>query len=239
MFIRRASSFSCSLSLLFLICALTASFSVVSCTSKEEPKPVFRPNPSAPDMTLGRLQEWLIGSFSSEEQAKADTSFFDVRIHCVPVWRERSDAHWLYVEQAVATALDHPYRQRVYRLSQIDDTTFRSENFRLPDPLRFVGEWEKEIPLVRLRPDMLEKCTGCDVYLYPEGDSAYVGGTVGDSCFSDLRGGSRVSSEARVTADGMINWDRGYDDEERQVWGSEKGPYVFKRVKSADSLESH
>ena len=230
MYIPRSLSYKCSLSLLLLTCALIATIAVVSCSSKDQPAPVFRPNPSAPDMTLGRLQEWLVGTFSSEDQAKADSSYYDVRIHCVPVWQERSDAHWLYVEQAVANALDRPYRQRVYRLSQIDDTTFCSENFKLPDPLRFVGEWEKDVPLIRLRPDMLERCEGCVVYLHPDGDSAFAGGTVGDSCFSDLRGGSRVVSESRITARSIIIWDRGYDDAGRQVWGSEKGAYVFKRV---------
>ena len=37
------------------------------------------------------------------------------------IWPDSQGAIWLYVEQAVATSLDKPYRQRVYKLEQQGD----------------------------------------------------------------------------------------------------------------------
>jgi hypothetical protein len=56
---------------------------------------------------------WMTGSFSSAEQAAADTNYFDIRLEIVPIWTTRADGHWLYVEQAAAGYLERPYRQRV------------------------------------------------------------------------------------------------------------------------------
>jgi hypothetical protein len=32
-----------------------------------------------------------------------------------------------------------------------------------------------------------------------------------------------------VRPDGLVSWDRGFDADGQQVWGAEKGPYVFTR----------
>lgn len=58
----------------------------------------------------------LEGRYSSQSQSHMDPAYFDVRLGMRRIWRERTDEHWLYVEQAMATALDRPYRQRVYRI---------------------------------------------------------------------------------------------------------------------------
>jgi len=61
--------------------------------------------------------ELMTGSLSSAEQSAADERYFDIRLAMVPIWQNRSDGPWLDVEQAVASNLEKPYRQRVYRLS--------------------------------------------------------------------------------------------------------------------------
>ncbi len=68
---------------------------------------------------LSLLVSYMQGSFSSEEQSKSDTNFFDIRLQMKPMWQERSDAIWIYVEQAVSSKLEKPYRQRVYKVITI------------------------------------------------------------------------------------------------------------------------
>ena len=99
---------------------------------------------SADTALLGRC---LTGSFSSQQQAAADPEFRDIRLHIVPIWTHRPDGPWLYVEQAAAEALDKPYRQRVYRLSQTGNDTFRSDVYLLPEPaLGFAGAFAAPEP---------------------------------------------------------------------------------------------
>jgi hypothetical protein len=173
------------------------------------------------------LVEWMSGSFSSAEQAAADSAYYDIRLEMVRVWPERSDAHWMYIEQAVAGNTDAPYRQRVYRVTQIEEDLFKSEVFTLPDPEEHVGAWASDDPLHELTPDDLELRGGCAVFLRQDALGEFSGGTVGRGCGSELRGAAYATSEVVVGPGRIESWDRGFDSEGNQVWGAEKGPYVF------------
>lgn len=183
-----------------------------------------------------RLIAFMAGAFSSEQQSLDDRAFFDIRLHMTPIWQGRNpDAPrtaWLYVEQAMSTALDKPYRQRIYRVTQIDPATFRSEVFELPgDPLRFAGAHANPRAFDALQPQQLSARVGCELLLQAQPDGSFQGATNGRDCPSTLRGASYATSEARITPEGLVTWDRGYNDAGSQVWGAVKGGYIFKRVK--------
>lgn len=178
----------------------------------------------------GRLVELMEGSFSSEEQSKNDSDYYDIRLHMKRIWPEISSAYYLYVEQATASSQDKPYRQRVYRVTNTYDGRFESAVYTFRDPLRFAGDWKKENPLSELTPDSLILREGCSVILTLMNDDAYEGGTEGNKCESDLRGAKYATSEVRISKDGIVSWDRGYNADGKQVWGAEKGGYVFKRI---------
>jgi len=179
---------------------------------------------------LDRLVTYMTGSFSSQKQAMDDSAYFDIRLEMVPIWKERSDAHWLYVEQAVASALDRPYRQRVYRVSQQDDATVLSAVYEMTDPLRFAGAWRLDVPLTGLTPDSLIEKDGCVIRLRAISDTLFVGSTNEGDCLSEYRGAHYTRSEVRITPGLLDSWDRGFDTTGTQVWGAEKGGYRFLRV---------
>jgi hypothetical protein len=178
---------------------------------------------------LTRVTEFLTGSFSSEAQSKEDQTYFDVRLHMTPIWPERTDEHWIYVEQALATALDKPYRQRVYHVVWKDGGPV-SLVYTLPgDPIKYAGAWKQSKPLSDLTPERLVARDGCAIVLKRQPDGTYKGATVGTDCKSDLRGASYATSEVMLAADTLTSWDRGFDASGKQVWGAVKGPYVFKK----------
>jgi hypothetical protein len=193
------------------------------------PRPADAAGAAATPADLERLAGWLSGSFSSEAQSRRDTSFRDVRLKIAPIWRNRGDGPWLYVEQAIAGAEARPYRQRIYRLAIGSDGRLESAIYALPAPLRFVGAWRDSTLLGRLSPDSLTARTGCSVYLRWDPSGKFTGGTEGNGCPSDLRGAAYATSEVDVRQDRMITLDRGYDASGTQVWGSEKGGYEFMR----------
>ena len=184
---------------------------------------------AAADDDFAVLTDWMSGSFSSAAQAAADSSFLDIRLHMQPVWTGRDDGAWFYVEQSVGWAPDKPYRQRVYHVHELEDGRFASEVYELPDPDARVGAWKLDRPLADLGPADLSPREGCVVYLERRDDGAFVGGTRGRECRSALRGATWASTEIEITADRMVSWDRGWNDEGQQVWGSERGGYVFLR----------
>lgn len=82
---------------------------------------------------VAEVAKLLSGSYSSQRQSEIDQSYCDVRLAMRPIWTERSGEHWLYVEQAMATALDKPYRQRLYRIEAGPEGGVISHVYTLPD----------------------------------------------------------------------------------------------------------
>jgi hypothetical protein len=175
------------------------------------------------------LVDYMVGSFSSTEQAEKDSSYFNIELEMVQIWKDRTDGPWIYIEQAAAETKEKPYRQRVYQIRQRSDGKIESIVYSIPNPLRFAGDYHKEFPLLRLTPDSLILRSECEVVLYRADDGYFQGGTIEKNCSSDLRGASYATSEVMIDRDKMITWDRGFDENGNQVWGATKGGYVFKK----------
>ncbi len=191
-----------------------------------------KPDQQPPESDLDQLVKFMVGSFSSQEQSKLDPEgYFDIRLHMVQIWRERTDGRWLYVEQASAAKLDKPYRQRIYRLHETKPGEFTSEVYEFQgDPLQYAGAFMDLAKLQGVTPDNLVARDGCQIVLHHAEDGTFRGATQGTGCVSSLRGAAYATSEAIIGPDGLRTWDRGYDKEGKQVWGAEKGPYDFRRV---------
>jgi hypothetical protein len=188
--------------------------------------------------SLDRLVACMVGQFSSAAQAARDPEFREISLKVAPIWAGRGEGKWLYVEQALASDLANPYRQRVYHVTMEPgtlqpawkDSVLKSEVFSLPgDPKTYVGAWHDTSKLAGVNPAELSTRQGCSVYLKVEGDR-FVGGTREHDCQSDLRGAKYATSEASIGPDGMVTWDRGYDAAGKQVWGATKGGYEFKKI---------
>lgn len=192
---------------------------------------------------LARLTQWMSGSFTSAAQAARDPDFRVIELHMTPIWTDRTDGRWLYVEQATTTAREKPYRQRVYRATVAEDTAPGTTSGAMPspvrlridvhefagDPLRYVGAWQQTNRLGDLKPEDLLLREGCSITLRPDGD-AFVGGTEGHGCPSSLRGASYATSEVRVGNGVLMSWDRGWDPSGAQVWGPRTGGYEFVKM---------
>lgn len=83
----------------------------------------------------------MIGSFNSEAQSLRDTMFYNISLHMYPIWKEKAD-HYLYVEQALATMQDKPYRQRVYKVTELPNGVFESVVYKIADEKSFIGKWK-------------------------------------------------------------------------------------------------
>ena len=179
---------------------------------------------------LFMLKERLIGIFSSEEQAIADPTYFPISVVMRPIWVERRDGYWIYVEQTYAEKPEVPYRQRVYHLFRKDDKTLASQVYDLKKPIRFAGEWRKDNPLGTLTPDSLETKSGCIVYLHKNPEGEFYGNTPGKGCITNYKGSSYVTSSVFLDEEIFFSWDRGFNTQDKQVWGAYNGGYIFKKI---------
>lgn len=182
----------------------------------------------APSASVDEVAQWMAGTYSSAAQATADAANYkSVVLHMTPIWRDRTDGRWLYVEQAMADAQDKPYRQRVYCVKDHAGEV-QSMVFELPgDPLAYAGAWKDPSRMNALMPGLLTPRDGCSVHLKRRDDGSWAGGTKAQACESSLRGAAWASSEVTLTRDRIESWDRGFDAAGKQVWGATKGPYIF------------
>jgi CpeT protein len=179
------------------------------------------------DKDLKMLAGMMAGDFSSEEQARVDADYIHIILNMTPILKESTDGYWLYVEQAMASTADKPYRQRVYHLYLQDDTTIVSKVYELKNPQQYTGGGKDDTKLAPVTADSLIDRLGCSIYLHKTGKKTFRGSTPGKECLSTLRGAAYATSEVVISPGKMESWDRGWNREDQQVWGAEKGGYVF------------
>jgi CpeT/CpcT family (DUF1001) len=199
--------------------ALISIFILFACS------PSHRPNFGDYKLTH-QLESWMTGQFSSKAQAENDSAYYPIELRMFPIWKNRKDGPWLYIEQAVEGATNRPYRQRVYQLRLMDSKRFESKVYTISYPLRFAMASPEHPLFKQITPDSLQLRNGCSVFLEWTGKS-FNGSTKGAYCASDLRGASYATSKVSIMADRMESWDQGFDNNGIQVWGAIKGPYVF------------
>lgn len=180
------------------------------------------------DKELVQFSRLLIGNFSSQKQSLSDTSYFNIHLSMCRIWNDRTDGIWLYVEQAVASSLNKPYRQRVYKLTHTGPDEFSSEIFTLKNAKDVIGLAADASKMQLLQFEHIEAKNGCTVILKRNG-SVYTGGTQGTECSSDLRGAAYATTKITLRDGQLISWDQGFDKSGKQVWGAVKGGYIFIR----------
>lgn len=173
----------------------------------------------------------LQGEYSSEAQSKKDTSYFNIYLAMYPIWTDRTDGKWLYVEQAMAAKREKPYRQRIYQIKKGENNEVISVIYTFENPLEYANAHQNKEILQKLTFDKITSKVGCEVYMKPT-KNGFKGGTKGQGCASNLRGASYTTTEIKLEKDKLISWDRGFFTDGKQAWGAEKGGYIFIKQKT-------
>ena len=188
--------------------------------------------------TAERLAQWLVGDYDSAEQEADDFNYYGISLRMCRISLPELGERILYVEQALLTDLARPYRQRLYRVLPVDDTTAVSEVWQAVSGGR-------EAALRGLCDDPasfdfgasdFELREGCAVTLAWNG-TGFAGSTDEDNCLSTLNGATYATAEVTLTPDLLTSWDRGYDRYDRQVWGATAGAYEFVRRSEAPAFD--
>lgn len=180
--------------------------------------------------TVEQLSSYLTGNYVIADEARYDQNLRDITLHITPVWRDRSDGPWLYFEQALAVAPEHPYKQQFYQLATSSDGALELQIYDLTDPIAATGAWKDPSRLDTLGPAGLVNRKSCMVILRLQPDGSFKGGSENNGCPSALADTDHVSSEFIVSSTRTIIWDRGYNASGVQIWGPLGGGYIFKKV---------
>lgn len=179
---------------------------------------------------VDQLQIMMSGSYDSSLQAEEDSSYYNISLHMYPIWENKGGGKYLYVEQAMASMQDKPYRQRVYKLQKQSDGKIASFVYTLKNDSLFIGKWKNLQYFEKFGLSILDEREGCEVILTLT-LAGYEGSTQKDNCKSTLRGASYATSVVSMTENQITSWDQGFDEKGDQVWGATKGPYKFVKLK--------
>lgn len=183
---------------------------------------------STAQANLNELVEIMQGSYSSEKQSIIDTSYFNISLKMIPIWKNKG--HYLYVEQALFKKQDKPYRIRIYKLSQTNENEFMSEIHTIKNEKRWIGMWKNPEAFDTLSPNDIDLKKGCEVILKRIANNKFDGQTGIKTCPSELRGASYATSKVSIFKNQIISWDQGFDKTNKQVWGAEKAGYIFEKL---------
>ncbi len=180
------------------------------------------------DTELKELFALMQGSFNSEIQAQVDSSYYNISMHMYPIWEDKGN--FIYVEQALYSAQNKPYRQRIYEVTRNSDSTFSSAIYKLDVDSVWIGKWKtpKAFDSISLKDIALKE--GCEVILSRVSPNHFMGKTGDATCVSSMRGASFARSEVEILEDKIISWDRGFDSKGDYVWGAEKSGYIFNKL---------
>ena len=181
------------------------------------------------DTELNELFGLMQGSFNSETQAKSDSTYYNISLHMYPIWKEKGK--FLYVEQALNSEQNKPYRQRVYEITRLNDSIISSAIYKLPADSLWIGKWKTPLAFDSISKADLTLRNGCEVLLKRLDKNHYKGETGNKTCESTLFGASYASSEVEIKKGQIISWDRGFDSEDKHIWGAKLGGYIFHQIK--------
>ncbi len=199
------------------------------------------PSRDAGPTAEGELERLLTGRFDSKDQAAKDPTYFEIQLAICKADVPELGPRVLYVEQARMDSLTKPYRQRLYVIERKDAQTAVSRVFELKAPKTWIGACDRGAPPEAKAADAEEK-PGCAVEMHLAG-GAFTGATgdlvwngttfqkspSGPRCPSELNGATYASSTVTLTETELLSWDRGFDANDKQVWGATAGGYRFLR----------
>lgn len=209
-----------SITLLFISCKQKT-----STTEVEAPESVEEIKKDTELVTLFGMMQ---GSYNSATQAAEDSSYYNISLHMYPIWKDKGN--FLYVEQALNSMQDKPYRQRIYEVKRVDEETIASYIYTIPNDSLWIGKWKTPEAFDSVSPSDIVLRNGCEVLLKQQEDGTFMGRTGEKTCESSLRGASYATSEVAIDKGLIVSWDRGFDTEGNHIWGAEKGGYVFEIV---------
>ncbi len=116
---------------------------------------------------INRKAQMLVDFMESQFSGTSANGTSSLALSSAPIWKNNKDAagKWIYVEQASTENVAHPFRQKVYNIAQINDSTFVTAVYNLPNAENHVGEWKAANALASVSPADLDFKKGCDIFL--------------------------------------------------------------------------
>ena len=184
-----------------------------------------------------RLKYQVIGHFSNRQQVKEGTTKEPWQEFIVmPIFQDRPNEFWVYLEFFSPELIDAPIDQRVEQYVQVSRDSFRMEVYYLKDPDKYINAWKMaEFPETDIRTD-LTRVGPCDLIIAHQDKKPGTYKTVVPEEITcemlTSRGAARyVDLAFELSDDQYLMWFHFYNARKRHLKKSDKKGLIFKRLK--------
>lgn len=206
---------------------------LAACQGGKETSTYF-PRPSQTTATefknsMQRFTAVLEGDFSNEAQHKSDARYPHVMLHIRRIWKERSDAHWYYLEQYPFGLPEEPYVQTVFGVTTQGPDSLRLARYTIPNEREHLGSWQEKRPLRDLRPSDLRPLSNCDVFLEKAERTHFIGSTKGSDCryFFLVNGADYSVTKMDIGYNAILLDTEMFTDAGKKVFGVDTEAYIY------------
>ncbi|MBZ6073468.1 chromophore lyase CpcT/CpeT [Aeromonas schubertii] len=179
---------------------------------------------------LPPLMGWLNGDFSSRTQAEEDRRFEAAELHARTIWPHEGPGYWLYLEQSLVARPAHPFRQRIFHLTDAGRGELLMVEYTMPKATDFAGAWRDPTKLRTLTPEQLSRRAGCELRLRRLPSGHYEGRNEIGRCPTNFAGADTLVQYIWIGPEHIRLLDRAYDQQGTLRWGSPGEGYVYLRV---------
>jgi CpeT/CpcT family (DUF1001) len=183
--------------------------------------------------TINHVQEvvsHLVGIMDTSAQSQVNYQRVNVQMTtCKVTLKDDLNSVYLYQEQALATKLNQPYRQRILKIIPLANNLVESKAYKLKNKTQFINFCNQlKDNKILAKNDLTESV--CSVFLRPV-VTIYIGETPPEGCVANVRGAVKITNKIILHSQGMDTFDQGFDAEGKQVWGAVNDSYQFRWVK--------
>ena len=194
------------------------------------------------DKTILNFAKIISGIFSNKDQALENPkNFAHIQIHIRPLFFKTFKCYSFYSEQRYEHDIWNPYRQSINKLTQEKDIYIIS-NHKIENKERLTGGGLDMSLLNGISKYKLYMKSGCSMHFREHRPGNFIGHIEpGEKCYVQ-KGNEKtyVKSEVLINKNTFISKDTGYKKTTgEQVWGSNFGPLVFKKIDNFDNFIDH
>ncbi|BDS09789.1 chromophore lyase CpcT/CpeT [Aureispira anguillae] len=187
-----------------------------------------------------RFKYQILGHFSNKDQVDEGTTTEPLQEFIVmPIFQDRPNEFWVYLEFFSPELVDAPLDQRVEQYVQVSRDSFRMEVYYLKDPKKYINAWKKEtFPATSIRKDLI-RGDACDLIIAHQEDKPGTYKTVTPEEITcemlTAKGAARyVDLEFELSDDQYLMWFHFYDINKEHLKKSAQNGLQFRRLKEKE-----
>jgi hypothetical protein len=183
------------------------------------------------------LREWLGGIHQSTNDIIQGRRV-NIGLQILPIWQDRIDGEWLYIESRIVDSPNKPFRQRILQLVATPNGLIRLYSYTIPRASDFAGAYYFPQVLASLTQSQLSISNNCELLIELKVTSTFVGETDADSCLS-RKGRALLTTFFAVSEVNISFLDGGYDKFGNLLPGRLEEPVTFLKLEDYTSPEDN